>query len=233
MPRSLTLAAALAALLPAALMAEPDPAVTRVLHMTASGFMTECQSNAPDCAKDARTIDERLQLETVVRQVNNPSRLPSDYCEPDGVSDEARSGMLVSYLKIHPELAEGSLSVGAQAAFHAAWGPRCAELDRQKAALAQKLEATTVGDYLTLCKLNEAGCSSLTRDAGQELIRRAFRATAEQSAAYDFCYPDLPESDLRAQLARYFGQHPELASHTLIEGERKALNDLWPNKDQC
>jgi hypothetical protein len=149
------------------------------------------------------------------------------------MTDEARRDILVGYLKIHPELAAGSLNAGAQQAFHAAWSQHCAEEDRTRSAGIDRLEHTTVGQYLEACKSDDHTCQALSADAQHELVRRAFRATAEQSAAYGFCVPDKNPQEIRTAIVGYLSQHPELASHTLLEGGRKALVALWPNHGDC
>jgi hypothetical protein len=239
MLKPLLLAVALSALAPIASIASPpaspppDPGVVRVTHLTVAAFLGECDRAAPDCAADAKSIDERLKVEAVVRRVNNPEQLASDYCEPPGMTDEARRDILISFLRIHPELAAGSLNAGAQQAFHSAWSERCAEADRAHAATIERLEHTTVAQYLDTCKSDDSACAALSGDAQHELGRRAFRATAEQAAAYGFCLPDLPPQDVRTAIVGYLNKHPELASHTILEGGRKALAALWPNHGEC
>jgi hypothetical protein len=240
MSKPLIIAAALAALAPVGGLAEPtapssapDPSIARVAQLTAAGFLTECAKDAARCAVDARTIDVRLSLAAEVRRVNNPAAPARDYCEPDGMTDEARRDLVVAYLHVHPELGDGPFATGALKAFTSAWGSRCQELDRAQTAASQKLERTTVAEYLETCKSNESACASLTADAGHELVRRAFVSSAEQAGQYAFCYPDLPAEDVRRDIVKYLAQRPELASRTLLEGDRRALIELWPNKGEC
>jgi hypothetical protein len=243
MPKPLIIAIAIAALAPVAGLAEPsatsqpaaapDASIARAAQLTAAGFLNECAKDAARCAVDARTIDVRLSLAAEVRRVNNPAAPARDYCEPDGMTDEARRDLLAAYLHVHPELGAGPFATGALKAFESAWGSRCQEIDRARAAASQKLERTTVAEYLEACKSNESACASLTADAGHELVRRAFVSTAEQAGQYAFCYPDLPADDVRRDLVKYLAQRPELASRTLLEGDRRALIELWPNKGEC